>query len=351
MPHDGLLEQTLLLTVATLVNNFFQNNKINAMYHSAVDSNRFNFNIYRDVIEEISPALWQELFSKKVDVAILRLASKKQHELHLLDQLGIPFIVADTLVEYSIRSNTKEVKLMNEHMNVYEPKDENDWKAVDMMVEKCFGAYSNHYYSNPYLDKTGNIEGYKEWVRACSKDNGVTFIVEHDGNKAGFFSLQFKDGIAHGAPGGIIPQYEGAGLYLDFHKILPSLIAKKGLKMLRTSTQVQNLTVQRQWTMSGWNFTSSALTLHLNTFIDKALKGKEISCAFTHNNLVDFLNSQLAGQSFQQMRVKEMMALEQGAIYDIFISAPIENVSSSGTCTSVLITKDEKLIAIAWLMS
>lgn len=321
------------------------------MYYSKVDSDRFQLQIFRDHLQDIRSIDWQDLFQKKVDIAILRLSSKQQHELHGLDELGIPFIVADTLVEYTTKTSTRQPSLMNQHMTVVEPSNDKDWKAVDMMVEKCFTGYTNHYYSNPYLDKTGNIEGYKEWVRSCQGEHGATFMVLNDNTHVGFFSVQYKDGEAHGGPGGIVPEFEGSGLYLDFHKLLPSLIEKKGIKTLKTSTQVQNLMVQRQWTMSGWHFTSSALTLHLNLFIGKATSAIKKEKVYQHQHLLDFLATELPMQAMNQLKVKSILPLETGVNYMIQVGEPIPNVDNSLLpCTPILVTSQEKLMAIAWVI-
>jgi len=335
-----------------LVNKiFFLHKKIFHMYYSKVDSDRFQLQIFRDQLQAISALDWQDLYEKKVDIAILRLSSKQQHELHLIDELGIPFVVADTLVEYTTKTSTRQPTLMNQHMTVIEPTTDNDWKEVDIMVEKCFTGYANHYFSNPYLDKTGNIEGYKEWVRNCQGEHGTTFMVLNENTHVGFFSVQYKDGVAHGGPGGIVPAFEGSGLYLDFHKLLPSLIEKKGIKTLKTSTQVQNLMVQRQWTMSGWHFTSSALTLHLNLFIGKAASANKKEKVFNHQNLLDFLTTELPMQPINQLKIKSILPLEMGVNYTIQVGEPIPNVDHTQlTCTPIIVADQDRLMAIVWLI-
>jgi len=321
------------------------------MNFSKLDSDRFHFNIYRDNYEQLPADLLNHLIENKVDIGILRLNTKEQSSLYRLDEVGLPFVVADTLVEYIAKTSApKELKLLNKEMEVIEAHTEDDWKEVDHMVELCFSNYSNHYFSNPYLSKIGNIEGYKEWSRNCSGEKGVTYIVKSNSVAAGFFSIGFKNEMADGGPGGIIPAFEGSGLYLDFHKMLPQLIFQKGLKKLKTSTQIQNTLVQRQWNMSGWMLSHSWVTLHVNTFIQEAMKGSNTSSNYQHSNTISFIDSIHNLAAYNSIQMHQLNPLVENASYTVHISHEIKNYNNNSSIRSLVIEDAAKKIQVlAWL--
>ncbi len=323
------------------------------MNFSKLDSDRFQLNIFRDNYEQLPADLLNQLIENKVDIGILRLNTKEQATLNLLDNMGLPFIVADTLVEYIAKTSApKELKLLNKDIEVLEAHTEADWKEVDRMVELCFSNYSNHYFSNPYLSKIGNIEGYKEWSRNCSGDKGVTYIVKSNSVAAGFFSIGFKGDLADGGPGGIIPAFEGSGLYLDFHKMLPQLIFQKGLKKLKTSTQIQNTLVQRQWNMSGWMLSHSWVTLHVNTFIQEAMKGSNTSSNYQHSNTISFIDSIHSLHSYNTVQMHQLHPLKEGFSYNVFVSNEIKNYNNNSSIRSLIIEDTDHVVqALAWLKS
>ena len=109
--------------------------------------------------------------------------------------------------------------------------------------------------------------------------------------------------------------------------------------------------VQRQWTMSGWHFTSSALTLHLNLFIGKAASANKKEKVYHHQNLLDFLATELPMQAINQIKIKSILPLETGVKYTIQVGEPIPNVDNTQLkCTPILVSTQEQLMAMAWVI-
>ena len=97
----------------------------------------------------------------------------------------MPYLQTDTLVYYY------------SDLKIYEPKElinkdvtfkiiensEVDKNEVRRLIPKIFRNYTNHYFSNKYLNKSDITKGYIEWVIGyCEKNEGqIAWFVKKNG--------------------------------------------------------------------------------------------------------------------------------------------------------------------------
>ena len=248
--------------------------------YSIDESKTFNFNIYRyngKLIPYVDDFL-KEILQNKADIVIMRIPSNCQNELSILDDFGFEYYLADTLIEYTfkIKSNYSPNRL---NYNTIEYDLVNNFEKLNIaknILKEVFNNYSNHYVSNPYLKTNSSIKIYNKWLEDCFEKNGLIFLAKFKGKYAGFFSGNIKNDIFIGGPGGVLPSFEGEGIYLDAHIYLPYILTTQyNISKCRSGTQVQNHVVQKQWSLLNWSLTYSWLTIHINTFINKAIQNEK----------------------------------------------------------------------------
>jgi hypothetical protein len=329
------------------------------MHYSEIESNRFNFRIFRDEDTDIRPELLKAgLIKNDADILILRIPAQAQKQLHKLNETGLPYILADSLVEYNISTeNLAPVTLANPIELVECRQEEEDkFRHMDAMIDRTFDSYPNHYFANQYLTETGSRAGYKEWVRDCHDEKGITWLLYVNGSPAGFFSGRFQDNdVFVAGPGAILPEFEGKLVYLDCIKTIPFLLREKGIKICKTATQSNNLVVQKQWLLAGLSLSNAIVTVHLNPLYHKATAGMTKTGLYPEQ-------ADLAPGSWVMEVLKEEGIFTTGQIqnfdqtwyqkpvknetYTFRISEPIAQRNSSHCTVSVcLLAKENDLIA------
>ena len=81
------------------------------MNYSKVESDRFGFNIFRELaLEPDFNQISNSIIEKSVDILILRIPSSKQNQLYKLAHKGFPYLVADNLVYYNTDLSRLDIK-------------------------------------------------------------------------------------------------------------------------------------------------------------------------------------------------------------------------------------------------
>ena len=235
------------------------------------ESERFGFRIFRGSVETLHErTLLEELLAKNVDVAIVRLLKNGHEQLHKLQRLGLPYIVADTLVSYACDlTKLQPAPLRNQDLEFIECNASHA-EAVDRLVELSFGDYRNHYSANPVLDASGLLEGYKEWTRGYTeaKDPAKrTWLVRSGGEDVAFATVGLGE-VSEGVLYGVHPNHSGRGIYGDIIRFTQNVTRERGAHTMRVSTQVSNFAVQKVWTRSGFSLVDAYLTVHINALLN-----------------------------------------------------------------------------------
>ena len=244
---------------------------MNDLKYSAVESKRFNMNIYRGIIYDLDlKQLNTKILEDNIDLAILRIPSAHKIQISKLDKLLFPHFHADTLVYYYVDFEKYTPKILRNDDLEFVVFSKKDYNTLDKLVEEIFTGYTNHYFSNPSIDKSEIIEGYKEWVRGyCLEDNKIGWLVQKNGEDIGFITCNtgLNDGIAEGVLGGVLPSAVGGGVYTDIIRFTQNYMKNTGCNQMKVSTQVQNYAVQKVWVREGFFLKESFDTIHINSML------------------------------------------------------------------------------------
>lgn len=258
------------------------------IHYSGIESARFGYNIHRGICTVVNPKMVSNyIINNNVDVLILRLPIEAQKQVFLLQRMGFPYIVADTLVYYyadltavepeSLRNNLEFVPFQPEHKLI-----------LESLVGEIFPGYSNHYASNP-LFRRDIIEGYQEW--ACSFLGGdgsgkLGWLVKRDGKYIGFAACCINDTVAEGVLYGVHPQHSGGGVYGDIIRFTQAYFKNAGFPLMKVSTQVQNYAVQKVWVREKFILKESYLTVHINSLLSTSVLDRhEVHLAVTDSEI------------------------------------------------------------------
>ena len=238
--------------------------------YSASESNRFNMNIYRGILDEIDIRnIKKEILGKEIDILIFRIKSEKVNQVSRLNKLGFPFIQTDTLVYYQMNLENYQIKEYRNQDLEFEVLTTKELSTLNSLVEEIFVGYTNHYDSNPYLDKKDITDGYKEWVSSFldTDEDKTCYLVKKSGVNAGFATVTNKDGVGEGILYGVVPSFSGMGIYSDIIRFTQNELKAKGCKEMKVSTQIQNYAVQKVWGKEGFYLKESFATIHVNSLL------------------------------------------------------------------------------------
>ncbi len=263
----------------------------NTIFKSEKESSRFNMNILRVNMQSLdTKELNQTILQNNTDLTILRIPCENLAQIPKLELLGFPFYQTDTLVYYytDFEKHTPN-ELKNQDLVFTEAKN-SDKEQIANMVDVIFPGYTNHYNSNPYIDKQNILEGYKEWViDYIEKENKFVFIITRNSENVGFATCSVENGEAEGVLYGVLPEAAGGGVYSDIIRYTQSFFKDKGIKVMKVSTQVQNYAVQKVWSREGFFMTKSFATIHINSLLNYTHLPKiNFEIFITDNDIKDF---------------------------------------------------------------
>ena len=234
--------------------------------YSEIESKRFEREIYRGAIDELDIDLLRAFYAHHdQDTLIFRIPVAEQHKMHMLNGLGKEVINADTLVYYEADlQHTESHPIRNTDIDFRHIADE-DKGVFEELIPKIFNNYTNHYFSNPVLDKTKIAEGYMEWVMNSFGIPGNLYVVAYrDDQPIAFITCSHNAAYAEIVLNGVLPQYQKGGVYADLIRYVKQYFGQLGTPLLRVSTQIQNFPVQRVWNKEGFVMTNAFVTVHLN---------------------------------------------------------------------------------------
>ena len=231
--------------------------------------------VFRANLSTVDPKVLQaKVISEKADIVIARIPSSSQAELVKFERMGFPYLVADTLVYYSV-DLTKHVtpQLRNSDLRFVRATVDH-LELLDFLVEEIFSNYKNHYSSNPFL-AADLIPGYQEWVRSyvTSDDAKAVWVVYRGDDPIAFAtcarSAQFEgEGVLYG----VMASASGGGVYGDIIRFTQNAYREMGCERFKVSTQVSNFAVQKVWCREGFTLTESYCTVHINALLSVSVR-------------------------------------------------------------------------------
>ena len=247
----------------------------NTLIYSPIDSHRFNLNIYRmhtDVIE--ADQLRDEIIKHEMDTAIIRINSRNLSSIDGLIKMGMPFIVADTLIFYHLKLDKNKPKpFFNKDITFVEGHPEHH-SNLNRIVENIFNSYSNHYRNNPiFNDQLVNV-GYQDWVNSYAVKDAKKrcFLAKLNNEYVGFCTFKIIDKTTiEGVLYGVLTNYRQRGIFKDIIQNLINYALEKGYKYIRAICQIENTSTQRVWLSQGFRPMSAINTIHVNAMLSKTI--------------------------------------------------------------------------------
>ncbi|MEO0369373.1 MAG: GNAT family N-acetyltransferase [Pseudomonadota bacterium] len=229
-------------------NNTFEIKRFGIAAAKVVDTNAS--------IEEINSAAKVD----NIEFLSIRVSTDDLPRVQALEADG--YRLMDTLVYYG-RSLTNVLNCPDSMIRVATPSDAN---AVAKVAEAGFADYVGHYHVDPRLPNTGADAAYVEWaensVKMCGLESPV--LVAEEGNRIlGFVAMQINlNSEAEIVLNAVHPDFQGQGIYNRLLAASLALSAQSKCETVITSTQINNVAVQRVWSRQGLRMVRSYYTLH-----------------------------------------------------------------------------------------
>ena len=239
------------------------------IFKSEKESERFKMNILRVSMDSLNlKELNTAIVEQNIDITILRIPSENLDQISKLETLGYHYFQTDTLVYYYVNfDNYVPNELKNKDLTFPIATSKNK-EELSKLVDLIFPGYTNHYNSNPFIEKENILEGYKEWVLDfIENENKRVFLVNKNDKTIGFATCSIENGEAEGVLYGVLPEAAGGGVYSDIIRFTQNYMKNLGLKTMKVSTQVQNYAVQKVWSREGFFMMKSYATIHINSLL------------------------------------------------------------------------------------
>lgn len=249
------------------------------LVRSDVDSARFGLNVYRGTLVALDEwGLLEQLLTHSVDVAIVRIPWEEAGQLSRLDRVGLPYLVADSLVYYAADLQRHAAHTLRNPDLEFVQCTVSETPRLEALVEAIFTSYKNHYAANP-LFSAEMLPGYKEW--ACSYATDDTghkraWVVRRGGRDVGFATCAFRGESSEGILYGVIPEAAGGGVYGDIIRFTQQFSRQVGCSQMEVSTQTHNYAVQRVWAREGFVPVRSYVTLHINSLLQRSALPRQV---------------------------------------------------------------------------
>ncbi|MBU1226752.1 MAG: GNAT family N-acetyltransferase [Actinobacteria bacterium] len=272
------------------------------LHYSETESRRFGLRVVRTELEDLDPDEFQSvILEDRSDVVIGRIPAEHQHQLALLDQIGFPWISADTLVYYYADLDRHEPRPpRNQDLEFTQATVESS-ELLESLVTEIFPDYTNHYYSNPYLDRTSILTGYVEWAVGYIGGPGAettVWIASRQGTPVAFATCRYGPEESEGVLYGVRPQESGKGVYGDLIRFTLADSKARGLAKMKVSTQVQNFAVQAAWVRQGFVMRRAVATFHVNSMLTSSrvpVVAREVVVPGTEGPLGRIVDSEMVG--------------------------------------------------------
>lgn len=241
------------------------------LQESAKETDRFKRLVCRGFADEINKDVVDPILRTGADLVILRTPVAQAPNVQILSRTGVQPMIADTLVYYSCDlQQLKIAPLKNADLKFVRVEQGNRHTLTDL-VGKAFADYSNHYTSNPLLDREDIRDGFVEWAQSFdgSEQGRLSWIAMKGETPVAFCNCAVTDGDFEGVLYGVHPEFAGHGIYGDLVSFTQEHALKEGFARMVVSTQIQNQAVQKAWVRRGFHLERSVYTVHLNLHLSE----------------------------------------------------------------------------------
>lgn len=236
------------------------------IYLSEIDQGRFGHVVVKakmgksdDVGELIAKAR-----DMRAELLIVRLPTTDLKSAQELERRGA--ILTDTLV-YFQKKNIDKCNIFLPEGYVASSAKSTDAESVGLMAAESFKGYFGHYHADARLDESDCDAVYTSWAKnSCLKGalaDKIILIKKHD-EIAAFATLKKIDESSfEGVLFGVGLKHQGKGLHLNLMQLSQNWGFDNNIERMITSTQITNVTVQKNWCRVGMGPMSSFYTFHI----------------------------------------------------------------------------------------
>lgn len=236
------------------------------IYLSNIDQERFSRVIAKAKIDD-SDDIRQLIVTARqmeAELIILRLPTTAVKAVQTLEKYGA--ILTDTLVYFQKKKiNKYDVRLPDGYIACAAQSCDAD--EVSHLAADTFKGYLGHYHTDDRLDKSDSDDVYTSWAKnSCLKGtfaDDVILIKKHH-EIAAFATLKkINENSFEGVLFGVGIKHQGRGLHLNLMQLSQNWGFDNNLNRMLTSTQITNVTVQKNWCRVGMEPLNSFYTFHL----------------------------------------------------------------------------------------
>jgi len=253
-----------------MFSDFTNSKRLVLPFRSAVESNRFGINVDRLNIPQRSEFTDYQIADlcrvSDADLIILRFPKDRGHLPNTISTIEHRNVfLADNLIYYSRAIMKPEFASGASSGFGFEIADNRRREAIENFAQIVFENYGSHYRANPKLDRGAILQGYMEWaLSGLDNSKKISSVVLDQSERIVGFALVAVDGeIAEIELNGVLPEYQGRGVFGLQMEWLNSHLSSRCIKKVVISTQSENLNAVKAWVKSGFQFEFALLTYHL----------------------------------------------------------------------------------------
>lgn len=201
---------------------------------------------------------------KGVGMLTIRIPTQELSRVHDFEAAG--YRLMDTLVCYSRSLDDLPSRpAPPEGLSCREAVPE-DADAVAQVAREAFGGYMGHYHADPKIGRAAADAAYIEWAETSTMHASPTapvLVAERDEEIVGFLTLRRSSSEEMELVlNAVKPAFRGRGAYAMLVIEALALGNARGYSRAKTSTQINNYSVQRVWARLGFAHSSSLYTFH-----------------------------------------------------------------------------------------
>ena len=145
--------------------------------------------------------------------------------------------------------------------------ENSDAESVGRMASESFKGYFGHYHADWRLDRADCDAVYTSWAKNSCFKGGLAddvILIKKGDEIAAFATVRKIGGISfEGVLFAVSPKHQGLGLHLKLMQLSQNWGCDNGMRRLLTSTQINNIAVQKNWCRAGLEPFNSFYTFHI----------------------------------------------------------------------------------------
>lgn len=198
-----------------------------------------------------------------LDVVVVRASAQDVELAATLNTASLVSWQADTLLYFGIAPESLAAGSEPDALVRLTSSDEPE---TDVLVERVFRDYRNHYSSNPALRRINVVAAYQDWTRTALRStmNSVFKVQSHGGAPAGLCVTDHEDEVYDEILlAGIVPKERGLGAYQNMLRMIGLRAQTANKESVVISTQAANIEVMRSWCRLGFLPILALNTIHV----------------------------------------------------------------------------------------